>query len=185
MQQNNKARFLVPCLIASLGLNIYFGGHMVGRWMSHGSEVRQEWRERDQQLRQTLSPQDYEALKAHKKDKRDEFQADRRALTDACNRVETVMQADSFDEDALDAALDAEKDVKLDMLKRMRLSRDQLEKKLSKEGREAFERVMRQVNPDICRRRLGDTPPAPSSKPAPVPAPAPAAAPPAPEPTDD
>lgn len=153
MKNQKLMAALVVALLVSLSVNIYFGGHQLGRFVSAGPCDKQEWREREQVLKEKLSPADYEILAAHKAEKKKFFRADRKRLEAARGDVEKVMQQDPFDQAALDAALELERSIKAEMLQRMRQSRDVLRGQLSPEGQKVFLDVMKSFRPDDSRRQ--------------------------------
>ncbi len=136
-------------LLLSLAANVYFGGVSLGRMMSPPASCdRKEWREKETVLKERLSPADYDGLMAHKKAKKKEFRTEREALRKARVAVDHAMQAQDFDSAALKKALEAEHQVKLQALQRMREARDKLSAELSPQGREVFADVMRRFSPE-------------------------------------
>lgn len=154
----DKTKILVAALLLSIAGNVYLCGHCLGKWMSPQADMRQEWRERDAELKTKLSEADYALVKDFKRDKRDDMMSDRKALNDACAKVEAVMRAETFDPSALAVALEAEKQAKAEMFTRMRAARESLSQKMTPEGQAVFDSVM-QKKPGMCKRRMGDAPP--------------------------
>lgn len=147
MKKPKLIPILLVALLVSLSVNLYIGGHHLGRFVSAGPCDRQEWRAREEALKENLSPADYDIVRAHKAEKKKLFRADRERLDDARIAVERAMQAEPFDQAALDAALEQERVLKADMLQRMRASRDALKAELSPEGRQIFDDVLKAHRP--------------------------------------
>ncbi len=145
---------LIVALLLSLSVNLYFGGHHLGRFVSSGPCDKPAWRAREEALKARLSPDDYAVVRAHKAEKKKQFRAEREKLDQARRDVEMAMQTEPFDQATLDAALEQERILKTAMLQRMRESRDKVKGQLSPEGQVIFSEVMKaqaQATPEPSR----------------------------------
>lgn len=131
-------------LFFSLLANMFMAGLLMGRTAAPDKErVSSAWVEKDQELRQNLSAEDRAAVKKAMEGTRGRFQALRQELQAAQENVQQAMNAEPFDQAALDAALRIEKEKKMEMLQQMRLARQSAMQNLSPEGQKALQRFGR------------------------------------------
>lgn len=133
-------------LFLSLSANMFLAGVMMGRAVSPPvpagaiGAVDTGWAKKDKDLRQNLSPKDREAVKAAMEGVRGRFQALRTELEAAQESVRQATNAEPFDQAALDAALRAEKEKKMEMLREMRQVKQGAMQNLSPEGQAVLQR---------------------------------------------
>lgn len=140
-------------LFASLALNVYLGALELGCWWRDGGKqtgISEQWKKREELLREKLSPEDFAVVQSQRKESKARFKESRKALDQARDNVGKAMQAEPFDPAVLEAALEAEKTIKLEMLARMQERRRALADQLSPEGSEAFKSIMR--DKDLYRK---------------------------------
>src|SRR5690606_17145974 len=103
-------------------------------------------------LRAALSPADQEILQQSTEANKEKFDALKADLDAARQEVATAMATEPFDQDALDAAIEAETAQKAHFMREMFRARRAVMEQLSPEGRKTFQ----EMNP---MRRRGHRPP--------------------------
>lgn len=170
MNGARNLKIILLVLFASLGLNVYYTAVQAGCWWRDGARQEsraEQWKKREEVLREKMSPEDFAVVQAQRKESKPKFKKNREILESARREVDKAMRAEPFDAGALAAALEAEKELKLEMLSQMRARREALSEKLSPEGRKTFKSVMQEK--DLYRkmeesRRLQNDRPSPSSE---------------------
>jgi Spy/CpxP family protein refolding chaperone len=144
MDRQKLIVILGASLFISLTANMLMAGLMVGKSWHHEAEWRgdsDDWRKRDQALREKLPEADRKVIKEAMQAKRQHFQEMRAELDAARDKVFDAESAEPFDQAKLDDALRAEKEKKQALLQDMRQTREEVSKKLSPEGREVFSKL--------------------------------------------
>lgn len=132
---------LSVALFLSLLANCFMAGMLAGKATGGRGKAVSTWEKQDHDLRQKLSEDDRKILKESMQAGREKFGSLRKGLNEARQRVETAMNADPFDQAALDEALRAEAALKTEFLAHTRKSRMEAMKKLSPEGQEALKKL--------------------------------------------
>lgn len=166
---NKLSMALAAALFLSLSVNFFMAGLMLGNAVSPQPPVaeeqktqmspeearRAEWQKRDEALRAALSPADRDIVQAHTEANKQTFEELKTKLDAARQNVASAMTADPFDQAALDAAIEAETEIKATFMREMYSARRAVTEELSPEGRKIFQ----EMNP--LRRRGGHRPPPP------------------------
>ncbi len=164
---NKLSMALAAALFLSLSVNFFLAGLMLGNAVSTKPAVvddgkaemspeearRAEWQKRDEALRAALSPADREVVQSHTEVNKQKFEELKARMDDARQGVAVAMTADPFDQAALDAAIEAETEVKTMFMREMYRARRAVTEELSPEGRKIFQ----EMNP--LRRRGSHRPP--------------------------
>lgn len=132
-------------LFLSLSANMFLAGMVMGRAAGgpgniSGELAQKDLIEKDKALRENLSAKDREAVQAAMEGMRPRLQALRQELRAAQDEVQQAMNAEPFDQSALDAALYAEKEKKMKMLGEIRQVKQIAMQNLSPEGQQALQR---------------------------------------------
>lgn len=168
---NKLSMALAAALFLSLSMNFFMAGLMLGNavapqpaaaaeqpaQISPDEARRAEWQKRDEALRAALSPADREIVQAHTEANKQTFEGMKTTLDEARQRVAAAMMSDPFDQAALDAAIEAETEIKATFMREMYRARRAVTEELSPEGRKIFQ----DMNP--LRRRSGHRPPSPDN----------------------
>jgi len=164
---NKFSLALAAALFLSLSVNFFLAGLMLGQAVSPHPPVtaseaqprlspddarRAEWKKRDEALRAALSSADRAVVQKHTEANKESFEAMKAELDAARQRVTAALAAEPFDQDALDAAIEAETAAKAGFLREMYRARRAVMEELSPEGRKVFQ----EMNP--MRRRGGSRP---------------------------
>lgn len=166
MAMNKVSMGLAAALFLSLSVNFFLAGLMLGDALtpdqppvvveektSPEDSRRVEWKKREEALRAALSPADQEILQQSTEANKEKFDALKADLDAARQEVATAMATEPFDQDALDAAIEAETAQKAHFMREMFRARRAVMEQLSPEGRKTFQ----EMNP---MRRRGHRPPA-------------------------
>lgn len=137
---NKTVVVLGSLLFLSLAGNLFMGGALLGKGYGHQPR-HAEWEKRDRELKEKLSEQDRAALKESMAANSERFKALKDRREEAREVVRAAMEAEPFDQQALDAALKAEQEVKMELLTAMREAKAQAMEKLSPEGRAVLEKM--------------------------------------------
>lgn len=140
MPSRKTVVILSVALFLSLLANCFMAGMLAGKAAGRGKPSA-TWERQDHDLRQKLSEDDRKILKDSMQAGREKFSSLRKELNLARQRVETAMNADPFDQAALDEALRTEAAKKTEFLAHTRESRLEAMKKLSPEGQEALKKL--------------------------------------------
>lgn len=133
-------------LFFSLSANMFLAGMLMGRSVSGQTETSAtpsssaRLAKKDKELRQNLSADDQQAVKAAMESSREKFRTLREELKTAQENVRLATNAEPFDQAALDEALRAEKEKKMEILSAMRQTRKNVMQNLSPEGQKALQR---------------------------------------------
>lgn len=165
---NKLSMTLSAALFLSLSVNFFLAGLMLGNAvstpkpaaaeetqarMSPEEARRAEWQKRDEALRAALSPADRDIVQSHTEANKQIFEELKTKLDEARQSVAAAMTAEPFDQQALDAAIEAETEAKAMFMREMYRARRAVMEELSPEGRKTFQ----EMNP--LRRRGGHRPP--------------------------
>lgn len=165
MAMNKVCMALAAALFLSLSVNFFLAGLMLGdsltpdappvvaeeRMLPEESR-RAEWKKREEALRAALSPADQDILQQSTERHKQKFDALKADLDEARQNVAIAMTTEPFDQDALDAAIEAEAAVKAQFMREVFRSRRDVMEQLSPDGRKIFQ----EMNPV---RRRGQRPP--------------------------
>lgn len=144
-------------LFLSLSANFFLAGVMLGN--SYGNESsawgsdRSNHDKREEVLRR-LPAADREILEQAARKNHSDLDVLRGGLEAARQEVKDAMKAEPFDQDALDAALRAEKEKKMDLLRRIHDARRAAISRLSPEGRAV---ILKSAGPRMERRSRHDS----------------------------
>jgi len=154
MVLNKTSIVLAAGLFLSLSANFFMAGLMLGNAVSDSPPApvsaapqnpddarRAEWKQREEALRAALSAPDREIVSAATEAHRVTFDAMKAKLDDARQAVMTAMSAEPFDQQALDAAIQTETELKASLLREMYSARRAVMEKLSPEGREILQKM--------------------------------------------
>lgn len=137
---NKTVIVLGSLLFLSLAGNLFMGGVLLGKgYGPHGKHA--EWEKRDRELKEKLSEQDRAILKESMTANRDRFKELKEKREAARDKVGAAIDAEPFDQQALDEALKAEQQVKMELLTAMRDAKKSAMEKLSPEGRAVLEKM--------------------------------------------
>lgn len=146
-------------LMLSLAGNLFMGGVLMGKGYSQKGQVSGERGEiserlmqKEKDLREKLSQADLDILNKDMETHRASFKNMREDLEAARDAVRHAMDAEPFDQQALDIALAAEQEIKNEILKTMRAAREATVKRLSTEGQNVLRRAGHQFGGD----KIGD-----------------------------
>ncbi len=156
MKRNTLTAVLAAGLFLSLSVNFFFAGRMLGDAMH--AEVappaaapghppdrdsrREEWKKREEALHAALSGEDRAIMLAAKAEHDAIFEALREKLDAARSRVGEAMEAEPFDQSALEAAIVAEGELKAQLLREMAAARRGVMERLSPAGRKTLREMM-------------------------------------------
>ena len=171
---NKLSMALAAALFLSLSVNFFMAGLMLGNavspqpvtaeeqkmQMSPDEARRAEWQKRDEALRAALSPADREVVQTHTEANKQTFEELKAKLDDARQNVAAAMTAEPFEQGALDAAIEAETEIKTLFMREMYSARRAVTEDLSPEGRKIFQ----DMNP-LRRRSSHRTPSAADAAP--------------------
>jgi hypothetical protein len=162
MVLNKTSIILAAALFLSLSANFFMAGLMLGNAVSGTPPVqvtdaaqnpddarRAEWQQREEALRAALSGPDRDIVSAATQAHRVTFDEMKGQLDAARQSVMAAMSVEPFDQQALDAAIQAETELKGNLLREMYSARRAVMEKLSPEGRE----ILQKMSP--LRRRSG------------------------------
>ena len=162
MVLNKTSIILAAALFLSLSANFFMAGLMLGNAVSEPPPVqitdaaqspdearRAEWQQREEALRAALSGPDRDIVSAATQAHRVTFDEMKGQMDAARQSVMAAMSAEPFDQQALDAAIQAETELKGSLLREMYSARRAVLEKLSPEGRE----ILQKMSP--LRRRGG------------------------------
>jgi uncharacterized membrane protein len=141
MKTERMIGVLGAVLFASLAINIFMGGMVVGKSVSTAPKAVSDDAAQDRQLRDTMSDADKLVLKQA-------MDANRKKITQLHDDIEKIKQdlrniikKDSVDEKALNAVLETRKNKELQMLELAHETRKAAMEKLSPEGRAILSKV--------------------------------------------
>lgn len=154
MQRSKLTAALAAGLFLSLSVNFFFAGRMLGDAVhtevappapapeGERDSRREEWKKREEALHAALNEEDRAIMLAAKAEHDAIFESMREKLDAARSRVGEAMEADPFDQAALDAAIAAEGEVKGQLLREMAAARRGVMERLSPEGRTTLREMM-------------------------------------------
>lgn len=156
MASRHVTAVLAAGLFLSLSVNFFLAGRMLGDAMHteiatpaaapdtppERDSRREEWKKREEALHAALSDEDRAIMVAAKAEHDALFEAMREKLDAARSRVGEAMEAEPFDQAALDAAIAGEGAVKSELLNEMAAARRAVMERLSPEGRKTLREMM-------------------------------------------
>lgn len=156
-------------LFVSLVANLFLGGMILGHNLGRAApqDVRAEWRQRSEDMRQHLSKADEKILKSAMKDNQKKFEEMRNDLEDIRQDIKAATHAQPFDQETLDAALREENQKKKEIIQLMKDAREEVMQKLSPEGVKILQRMAPPPRFSV-RRSIGTPPPPPHAADEPV-----------------
>lgn len=150
MTTGKLAATLGVLLFLSLAGNVFMAGYVIGQKAGGGAspeqpapenDKRKAWQKRDEALRQKLSPEDLRIFEQARERNRPRIEALKAELEKARENVLAAQNADPFDRQALDAAVEDEVEKKTVFLQALREMRKDISAQLSPEGRKEMRKL--------------------------------------------
>jgi len=135
MKTNKSMALLGAVLFASLSINLFMAGIVVGNSVSAPHKLTSDAEEQDRQLRELLSDQDKLVLKQAMDVNRKKITRLHDDLENIKKDIRGMIKKEPMDEKALDAVLESEKSKKLALVMLVYETRKAAMDKMSPEGR--------------------------------------------------